>query len=80
MPVADFFFPFLNIIICCRIRHAPYSPEKAGFQVIAAAAKKTGRCLKAHSVNYRRKGLPFPESQRIIRMLGCRKLVFAERI
>ena len=33
--------------------------KKAGFQVIAAAAKKTAGCLKAHSVNYRRKGLPF---------------------
>jgi len=54
--------------------------KKAGFQASAAAVRETAGCLKAHSVNYRRKGLPFPERQRIIRMLGCRKLVFTERI
>ena len=44
--------------------------KKAGFQAAAAAAKETVGCLKAHSVNYRRKGLPFHESQRIIGLLG----------
>lgn len=46
----------------------------------AAAVKRKKTAGKCLPVNYRRKGLPFPESQRIIRMLGCRKLVFAERI
>ncbi|RGE64211.1 hypothetical protein DWY69_02520 [Eisenbergiella massiliensis] len=50
---------FLNIIICCRIRHAPYSPEKGGFSGGSRSCKGDCRLPEGAFCQLSQEGIAF---------------------